>query len=442
MSAEPIDNNIIQYGEGNEVDMHVENQQAKTIINANKVDGGININNYNTIERNEIKPANKYLCRNLIEAIQDYSPKVKNFLEMTIDDSERANWETQDSYLNKAKDLLISSYASVLGDFLRKLMGSDRQRDYFGLSQAITKRTLQLLCFSFVSSLWDQPKDKIQQINPEQLKLLKKLFFTGVEPNISYYADLFRTLVIMFGQLQLEYPFEEIKTMEDDFNGENEFLGICKTIDAFRIKFGEDASLPSIDDIEKALTSFLVKLNFLAGYKMVSVKAIGYEAVRKNVTQFLHTYSLLGVNKTMEGDGQRYSYQDSGKNTDAVLLIRNKYPEGLSLFPFIIDINALRDQRLVKICFYAWNDDNDKTLVYYDLNKIPFDDNDDSDVIIEKNKELEEIENDLIAIYKSTDRDITGWKANDGEKYKKMKLYEVFNTFKIAKETFFGVENI
>lgn len=143
----------------------------------------------------------------------------------------------------------------------------------------------------------------------------------------------------------------------------------------------------------------------------------------------------------MEGDGQRYSYQDAGKNTDAVLLIRNKYPEGLNLFPFIIDINALRDQRLVKICFYAWNDDNDKTLVYYDLNKIPFEDNDDSDVIIEKNKDLEDIENDLIEIYKSPDRDITGWKANDGEKYKRMKLYEVFNTFKNAKETFFGVED-
>lgn len=441
MPQDVINDNNIQ-GEGNKIDIHAENQQADKIINVGYVTGGIHsTTNYNTIERKEIKPANKYLCRNLIEAIQEYSPKVKNFLEMTIDDSERANWESQDSYLNKAKDLLISSYASVLGDFLRKLMGSDKQSDYFGLSQAITKRTLQLLCFSFVSSLWDQPKEKIQQITPEQLKQLKKLFYTGVEPNISYYADLFRTLVTIFGQLQLEYPFEEIKTMEDDLKGENAFLGICKSIDAFRVKFGENETMPSIDEIEKALTSFLVTLNFLAAYKMVSVKDIGYEAVRKNAIQFVHTYSLLGVNKTMEGDGQKYSYQDTGKNTDAVLLIRDKYPEGLNLFPFIIDINALRDQRLVKICFYAWNDENDKTLVYYDLNKIPFEDNDDSDVIIEKNKELEDIENDLIAICKSSDRDITGLKANDGEKYKKMKLFEVYNTFQDAKETFFGIAN-
>lgn len=437
MSADTIENNIIQDGEANKVEMHVDTQQAKTIVNANTIQGGVNINNYNTVEKNEAKPTNKYLCRNLIEAIQDYSPKVKNFLEMTIDDSERANWETQDSYLNKAKDLLISSYASVLGEFVRKLMGSDNQVDYFGLSQGITKRTLQLLCFSFVSSLWDQPVEKIQQIPAEQLKQLKKLFYTGVEPSVSYYADLFKSLVTIFRQLQLDYPFDEIKGMEADFDGENTFLENCKSIDAYRVKFGADESLPSVDEIEKSLTSFLIKLNFLANYKMVSVKDIGYEAVRNNKAQFLHAYTVLGVNKTKEGDGQIYSYQDTAKNTDAVLLVKDKYPKGLNLFPFIIDINALKDQALVKICFYAWCDENDKTLVYYYSNKTPFDKDDDSDEIIELTK-LEEVEKDIKEINESPDRDITGFKANDGEKYKKMKLYEVYNTFSNAKESFFG----
>ncbi len=440
MPAEVSDNNTIQ-GEGNNSEIHAENQQAKTIVNANTIQGNVIVNNFNVPEKQEI-PLNKFLCRNLLTAIQEYSPKAKNFLEYTIDDSTKDSWENQGTYLNKAKDIIISSYASVLGDFLKKLIASKIHMDYFVLSQAITKRTLQLLCFSFISSLWDQPDEKKQQLKPEQLKQLKRLFFTGVEPEISYYGDLFKALVSIFQELQLAYPFEEIKNLESDFNGENIFINTCKSIDTFRVNFENDQSLPEIADIEKELTTFLVALNFLADYKMVSVKAIGYEAVRNTTAQFLHSYTPLGVkdsvNQSQDGGGRIYSYQDTANNTDAVLLIKDTYPEGLSLFPFIIDINALKEEDLVKICFYAWNDDNDKTLVYYDLNKTPFENNDDSVETIKKNKELDEIEKDITEINKSTEKDITGFKANDGEKYKKMKLYEVYKTFQNAKESFFG----
>ncbi len=438
MPAETIDNSNIREGDENKVEMHAENQQAEKIINAGIVYGNININN----EINEVKPTNKFLCRNLIEAIQEYSPKAKNFLEMDIDDSERGSWETDESYLEKAKDILISSYASVVGDFLRNLMGSDFAKDYFGLSLAITKRTLQLICFSFVSVLWDQTKEKKQEINPEHLKLLKKLFFTGVEPSISFYGDLFKALVTVFQELKLNYPFEEIKNMEADFNGENAFLGTCKAIDAHRLKFGADQSLPPVDEIEKQLTSFLVTLNFLAHYKMVSVKNIGYEAVRNNTAQFLHTYSFIGGNSISKGDGQKYNFQEKPINSDAVILFKDTYAEGLNLFPFIIDINALKDEKLVRICFYAWNDENDKTLVYYYLNKIPFDTNAVPDEKFEYNNDFEEIEKDINNINNSADKDITGLKANDGEKFKKMKLYEVYRTFQNAKESFFGTERI
>ncbi len=437
MPADTNDNNIIRQGDVHKIEINAENQQAGKIINAGNIFGDVNINNDNK----DVKPTNKFLCRNLIEAIQEYSPKAKNFLEMDIDESERDSWETDESYLEKAKDILISSYASVVGDFLRNLMGSDFARDYFGLSLAITKRTLQLICFSFVSILWDQPEEKKQKITPEQLKQLKKLFFAGVEPGISYYADLFRTLVIVFQELKLDYPFEEIKGLEDDFKGQNVFLSTCKAIDTFRIKFGTDQSLPALDEIEKELTFFLVALNFLADYKMVSVKNIGYEAVRNNTAQFLHTYSFIGGNSVSKGDGQKYNFRDKPINSDAVIIFKDTYSEGLNLFPFIIDINALKNEKLVRICFYAWNDENDKMLVYHYLNKIPFDTKVVPDEKFEFDKEFEEIEKNMLEINNSTDKDITGLKANDGEKFKKMKLYEVYKTFQNAKQSFFGTES-
>ena len=440
MPTEIINSNTPQGG-GNNYELHAENQEAKTILNVNNLQGGININNYAV--RKETKLPNKFLCRNLIEAIQEYSPAAKNFLEYDIDDSERADWEEpRYPYLNKAKEIIISSYASVLGGFFQNLMGCTNPVDYYDLSQKITKRTLQLVCFSFISKLWDQPAEKIQQVTPD-LKKLRKLFFTSFEPGILYYADLFATLAGIFRQLQIEYPFAEIKSMESDFDGDKTFIATCKKIDDFRVKFGEDPSSLSVDEIEKALTSFLVALNFLASYKMVSVKGIGYDSVRNNAAKFLHIYTPLGenisVNRTSKADRQIYSYQDTAANTDAVLLIKDTYPEGLSLFPFIIDINALKDENLVKICFYAWNDENDKTLVYYDLNKSIFDENmNDMDEIIKKNEELEDIEKKITEIIKSQNKDITSFKENGGDKYKKMKLYEVYNTFINAKETFFG----
>ncbi len=436
MPTEVTDNNINQ-GSGSNVDIHAENQQAEKIINVGVVNGGITII-HSLPEKQEI-PLNKFLCRNLLEAILDYSPKAKNFLDYTIDDSQKDSWENQGTYLNKAKDIIISSYASVLGDFLKKLIASKNHMDYFGLSQAVTKRTLQLICFSFVSSLWDQPDEKKKQIKDEQRKLLGKLFFKAVEPEISYYSELFITLVNIFQELQLAYPFEEIQNLEADFKGENIFINTCKSIDAFRINYENDQSIPEIAEIEKELTSFLVALNFLADYKMVSVKEIGYEAVRNTAAQFLHSYTPLGVkdsaNQSGDSGGRIYSYQDTASNTDAVLLIKHSY-EGLNLFPFVIDINALKDEELVKICFYAWHDENDKTLVYYDLNKTLFDNNDDAVEI--KNKDLAEIEKDIIELNNSEEKDITGFKANDGVKYKKMKLYEVYKTFQNAKESFFG----
>ena len=81
--------------------------------------------------------------------------------------------------------------------------------------------------------------------------------------------------------------------MEDDLNGENVFLETCKSIEAFMIPFGKDGSIPPIIEIEKTLTSFLVALKFLANYKMASVKYIGYDVVRNNIAQFMHTYTLL-----------------------------------------------------------------------------------------------------------------------------------------------------
>ena len=438
MAAETNDININGEGDVNKIEIRAENQQAEKILNVGVIQGGVTFNT-TTIEKKEIKPANKFLCKNLIEAIKDYSPNAKKFLDKTIDmldDSEKETWETQDNYLRKAKDIITSSFASVLGQFLSNLIACEKQQDYFDLSLSVTKRTLQLLCYSFISSYWDQATEKKIEFAPEQEKQLRKFFGVGVEPNISFYADLLKTLITIFQQQQLNYPIPEIKTITENLNGENVFFNACKTLDGFRQQFGKDQSLPAIDDIEKTITSFLVSIKFMAAYKMVSVKNIGYESPRNYDAQYVHAYTVLGVNNIKNSNGEKYQLYDKPISTDSVLLYKERYVEGLNLFPFVIDVNALKNEGLTKICFYACSDD--KTLTYLDTYKPFYQDINDSDEIIEFNKEMEDIEKDITEINKSTERDISELKADNDKKYKILKMYEVYKTFQLAKQTFFG----
>ena len=112
------------------------------------------------------KTFNMFLCRKLTEAIQDYSRDAKSFLD-SIKDADKADWETQSRYTRKANSYIISSFVGVLGVLLRKLIASGQDassnnnyKDYIEVCITTVNRALQLLCYSFISSLWNQKNDK------------------------------------------------------------------------------------------------------------------------------------------------------------------------------------------------------------------------------------------------------------------------------------------
>lgn len=415
------------------------NVEGDNNITVQHASGPVNIHVGNIINKatDDKRPTNMLLSRKLIEAIQDYSPRAKEFLEKKINESEKAIWETKDKYLPIAKRHIISSYVSVLGVFLERIFGSGNTREYFEVSIATVKRSIQLLCYTFISGLWDQPKDNKYQLSGEQNKLLTNFFNSPGELDFIEYVELFKTLVSVFHDNKIEYPFVGFINLENDIINGKVFLTTCENIDAFREKFKKGQNLPTVDEIEKELTSFLVSLNFLANYKMVSVKDIGYEKVRYNPAQYLHAYTPLGVNNDKKSYGQKYNYQDEPINTDAILLFKNSYQEGLNLFPFIIDYNAFTYEKEVRICFYAGNDenidDNDKKvkfLKYIDIKEISSDTNNDSEVKIEFNEDIEK------AIMTKEDKDIiTKYKTEpNSTSFYAMKKNGAYKTFEKAKE--------
>ncbi len=387
------------------------------------------------------KTFNMFLCRNLTEAIRDYSPDAQSFLA-AIRDQDKANWETQSRYTRKANGYIISAYVGVLGVLLRKLIASGQdasssgnQKDYLEVCVATTKRTLQLLCYAFISRLWDLSKDKAPSLGNDQFNALDNFFNSNVELNITDYTSLFKTLVSLFKEQNLDYPFVEIKEMEDALKADSAFSSNCKNLQEISDKLDANQyTLSTAFEAETELTAFLVTLKFLAHYKMISVKDIAYEEIRNNTAQYLHAYTFLGVDNESNMYTEKYKYDNNPISTDAILLFKDKYQDGLNLFPFIIDINALTNELEVKICFYTYCEASKKKLTYSDINKISSDKNDNENNIQDPSEVSvtynEEIENDIKS---SVDRDITRFKS-DVKRFHDMKLNVVYKTLQQAKE--------
>ena len=418
-------------------------------LNAQSFQSGNKIYNIGTISNATFnaeigrKTFNMFLCRRLTEAIQDYSPDVKIFLK-NIKEEDKSDWETQSRYTRKANGYIISGFVGVLGFLLRKLIASGKDasstgnhKDYLEVCIATTKRTLQLICYVYISGLWDQVKDKNYPFTREQLNTLDAFFNTDVELNIKDYVQLLRTLVVIFNEHHFDYPLPELK--DNVLQKDSAFLKSCANLQEINNKLDTgQVTLATAFEAEIELTAFLTELKFLAGYKMVSVKDITYEEIRNSTVEYLHSYTFLGVDNEDNMYSEKFKYDSKPISTDAVLLYKNKYQEGINLFPFIIDINALTDESEVKICFYTYYEESKKRLTYSDINKITSEKNESSRDIKDPSVVTiiynEDVEKDLNT---STDRDITRLKS-DNKKYHEMKLNIAYKTFQKAKDMILG----
>jgi len=389
------------------------------------------------------KTFNMYLCRKLTEALSDYSADAKDFLT-NIRDADKADWETQVRYTRKANGYIISSFVGVLGILLQKVISSGidafnstNSRDYIEVCIATATRALQLLCFSFISKLWDYKKENNFECSRDQLNILDNFFNSEIELNISDYVELQQTLISIFDAQKISYPFNEFN--KDCLEDGSPFNKACKNIEDIKSKLDCGQIIyATAFDAENELTAFLCTLSFLANYKMVSVKDITYNDIRNETVQYLHSYTFLGVDNDDKLFSSKFKYDTRPVSNDAVLLYKDKYQEGLNLFPFIVDVNALTNEMEVKICFYTYFEGRKKRLTYSDINKIASDKNDDSKNIGDPSQLVIQFNDDVEKDFESDpDHDITGLIKNI-EKFKNLQLNIVYRIFQNAQKEILG----
>ncbi|MEO8962920.1 MAG: hypothetical protein ABI325_13625 [Ginsengibacter sp.] len=373
---------------------------------------------------------NEKLTRSLIEAMAANIPRVKKFL----DNANRmaADWETQERFSDPAKELIAINYVGVLGIQLRKLIAigkeefsTNKQKKYLENCQLTAKRALQLLCFALISKLWDDKKDNPFTLSPEQTATCTNFFEDEFEWEINGFKDLLKTLLDIFTANNLALPITGLKDFEEQLQAGSSFMEALDKLQALGDLSNKSSFSPQdCSDAEEHLATILAALNFLAGYKMMSIKSIGYTEMRNTQPHYLYNYTdLVGIdNKANKTQGlEKLRFEEVPINTDAVLLYKESYRDNLNLFPFIIDMNALSVAGGQKICFYAAKANADGSLNYSFIE-------DNSQVNIKNTKTVKpgiDINELLLDTSKLTD----------------MRYDTVFNLFREAKKAITGQED-
>jgi predicted phosphodiesterase len=277
---------------------------------------------------------------------------------------------------------ISSSFVGVIGIQISKLLsigkltikGSEQWTYYIQKSKEIVKLTIDLVFYTLLSKLWDdiqlfgKPNENRNILSNDEKNALKEHLNTWKESLIKDKLKILSMLINVYlkNENKVELPIPELEDINDSLKN-GRLYESC--INLWNIE-EQNPDILDCYHAEKNLTIFLCHFKFLVKYRMVSIKQIRYWLTRKAIPQYLHTYVAIGVGNNSDVNQQNLNYSGDGVFSDVVLLYKgDNYKEGINLFPFIIDYNALGNKDRSLICFYHKKDMNEDSLVYYCLEK-------------------------------------------------------------------------
>ncbi len=370
---------------------------------------------------------NELLTKKLIEAIRPYSKKANDFLTTYSD------WETNADLNPTAKRIIISGYVGVLGIQLRKLisigeedLSESKQKRYLENCLITVKRALQLICYALLSRLWDHQLSNDGKFSQTQTNVLVKFFKNAAEESINGFADLAKTMIEIFSEKNLDLPIPQLKELLQNLQTGSGFRDACANLNAVTELLNRSSlTLDDCSEAEKNLAVVLENLNFLAAYKMISIKDIDYSMQRNDKEgHYLHNYSLLeGDSQANNNNQSKVKQENSPVISYSVLLIKENIRQYINLVPFVIDYNALGLAGGSKICFYSFCNTYDDLNLNYSFIE------DNSKVTIKKSKNPEP----------KDDQSVNKWLASEANR-RDMNFDNVFNLFSEAKRILAGLE--
>lgn len=314
---------------------------------------------------------NEHLTRQLMTAIRPHSSSAQVFLERV---AHIEGWESQLNISNKAKEVIAYSFVGVIGIQISKLMAigkedfsEGKQRKYIEKCLHVAKRSLDLINFALLSAFWDNCKAKGTPTLGEELReALTHRFDDSFEPTVLQRRQLTYLLCRSFQNNGWPLPVAELSSITDQLAASAELDQIAQAFQELDNKLGKSKyDLLDCFEAEKQLAMFFHHFHFLANYSMASIKKIAYLQGRNAEPHYLHRYAALGIDSKANVNAEKVNYTPQAVYTDAVLLYQDgDYRNGINLFPFVIDYNALAFEQGAKICFYRCQSLMDGMLEY------------------------------------------------------------------------------
>ncbi len=261
---------------------------------------------------------------------------------------------------------VIDGFPAPVGEQLRLLFHSNRI-DGQRLKQLVTtyQTTMELLCFTLLSQLWDARMEREQGelvIHEDYLTVFNSFFALGPDSYATFdYVKLTAALLEIFQANGIDYFIAELSKLETALGTETEFYQACVFMEALKSELeagGVKARKMEVFCVEGEvrLGVILNQLAFFVNYQMTTIKGIEVIKGRHKKARFCH--NKVTLDRTTEGLADEWAEYDRFTDNNSVIFLEDGggAPEYLSLSPFIIDENALTGHECSKLFFYSHRD--------------------------------------------------------------------------------------
>jgi len=278
-------------------------------------------------------------------------------------------WLGSPERFRKVQNFVCRSFVGEIGKQLRRLIniGDDRQMEpqareqhYLDKCLDIAGRALDLVNYSLLAAWREAAKHGPVALQPEQREVVAAFFSKRFGLDLHEEFQLLQTLCGVFEANGLGWPFAELPTLKAEWQaGGSPLARACAQLEA-------DVKARDCERAEQGLAGILACLAFLTRYRMASIKKVGFRQIRREQPEYLHRYVAVGIDVKYSEDTEKGKWAADGEQNPAVLLYPGEdYSQGVNLFPFVIDYNALTFEQGAKICFFNAQDLSEDSLLEY-----------------------------------------------------------------------------